>query len=57
MKLNSTTEAKIRTFNDKLKLHKLMTNEPTLLKILKGILHAEEEDKHNHKKTGNNKSH
>jgi hypothetical protein len=35
----------------------LMTNKPVLQKILKEILHTEEEDKSNHKSVGKNKSH
>jgi hypothetical protein len=34
-----------------------MTTKPTLQKILKGILHTEEEDKCNSENTGKNKSH
>jgi hypothetical protein len=34
-----------------------MTTNPELQKILKGILHTEKEDKHNHEKTEKNKSH
>jgi hypothetical protein len=34
-----------------------MTTKPVLQKILKGILHTEDEDKHNHKRMGINKSH
>jgi hypothetical protein len=34
-----------------------MTIKPELQKILKGILHKEEESKHNHEKTGHIKPH
>jgi hypothetical protein len=34
-----------------------MTVKSALQKILKGILHMEEEDKHNQEHTGKNKSH
>jgi hypothetical protein len=30
-----------------------MTTKPQLKKILKGILYTEDENKHNHKRTGN----
>jgi hypothetical protein len=34
-----------------------MTTRPALQKIPEGILHIEEEDKHDHKSTGKNKPH
>jgi hypothetical protein len=34
-----------------------MTTNPALQKILKGILHTEEEDKYNLERMGKNKSH
>jgi hypothetical protein len=34
-----------------------MTTKPPLQKILKGILHTEDKNKHNHKRTGSIKSH
>jgi hypothetical protein len=39
----------------KKKIKEFMTIKPALKKISKGILHTEEEDKHNHEKTGKNK--
>jgi hypothetical protein len=41
----------------KQKLKQFMTTKPVLQKILKGILPTEEEDKCNHKNTGESKSH
>jgi hypothetical protein len=34
-----------------------MTTKAALQKVLKGILHTKEEDKHHQKSTGKNKSH
>jgi hypothetical protein len=34
-----------------------MTMKPRVKKILKGILHTEEENKHNHERTGSIKPH
>jgi hypothetical protein len=46
----------IKVFHDKQKI-KNMTINPPLQKMLKGILHTEDENKHNHKRTGSNKPH
>jgi hypothetical protein len=39
-------EGEIKTFYNNQKVKELMTTKPTLLKILKGILHSGEGDKH-----------
>jgi hypothetical protein len=41
--------------SDKQKLKQCMTTKPPLQKILQGILHAENESKQNHEKTGSTK--
>jgi hypothetical protein len=56
-KLSFIVEGEIKTLHDKQKLKKFMTTKPVLQKILKGILHTEGEDKHDHKNTGENKFH
>jgi hypothetical protein len=54
-KLSFTIERKVKTFHDKQKLKKFISNKPALQKILKRILHIEEEDKHNLENTTKNK--
>jgi hypothetical protein len=54
-KLSFIIEEEIKTFHDKKKT-KIITIKP-VLKTIKGILHTEEEDKHNHANMGKNKSH
>jgi hypothetical protein len=59
-KLSFKIEGEIKTFHTQKKNQKLkefMTVKSALQKILKGILHMEEEDKHNQEHTGKNKSH
>jgi hypothetical protein len=41
-------EGEIKTFHDKQKLKQFMTTKPALQKILKQMLHTEEEDTCNH---------
>jgi hypothetical protein len=43
----------IKVFYDKQKLKQYMTTKPPLQKILKVILHTEDETKHNHERTEN----
>jgi hypothetical protein len=45
-KLSFKIEVEIKTFNENLKLKQYMTTKPPLQKILKGILHTEDENKH-----------
>jgi hypothetical protein len=40
-------------FQDKQKLKQYMTTKPPLQKILKGIQHTKDKNKHNHERTGN----
>jgi hypothetical protein len=56
-KLSFIIEGAIKTFHDKQKLKEFMTTNPALLKILKGILHAEEEDNCNQENIGKNGFH
>jgi hypothetical protein len=51
-KLSFKIDGAIKVFHDKQKLKQYMTTKPTLQKILEGILHAENESKQNHKRTG-----
>jgi hypothetical protein len=44
-----------KVFHDKQKLKQYMTTKPPLQKILKGILHAGNQSKQNHEKTGRTK--
>jgi hypothetical protein len=46
---------KLKVYN-KQKLKEFMTTKPALQKILKGILHREEEDKYSHENIEKNKS-
>jgi hypothetical protein len=45
----------IKVFHDKQKLEQYMTTKPPLQNILQGILHTENESKHNHERTGSTK--
>jgi hypothetical protein len=51
------TEKQAKNFHEKEKLKQIMTTKPGLQKIVKGILHSEEEDKGNYKNKGKYKSH
>jgi hypothetical protein len=51
-KLSIKNEGEIRTFHDKQKLKQCMTTKPPLQKILKRILHKEDENKHSHERMG-----
>jgi hypothetical protein len=55
--LSFICEEEIKTFHNKQKLEEFLTTKSMLQKILKGILHTEEEEEHNHENTGKNKSH
>jgi hypothetical protein len=46
-KLSFIIEGKMKSFHDKQKLREFMTTKQALQRILKGILHTEEEDKPN----------
>jgi hypothetical protein len=50
--LSFITEGELKTFYDKQKLKKFMNTKPALQKILKGILHTEEEDQCSHENPG-----
>jgi vacuolar-type H+-ATPase catalytic subunit A/Vma1 len=54
-KLSFKIDGAIKVFHDKQKLKQYMTTKPPLQKILKGILHTENESKQNHEKTGSTK--
>jgi hypothetical protein len=56
-KLPFIIEGKIKTSYDKQKPKQYMTIKPALQKILKGIFHTEEEDKHSHERIRIIKSH
>jgi hypothetical protein len=47
----------IKVFCDKQKLKQYMTSKPPLQKILKGILHTEDEINHNHERMETSKPH
>jgi hypothetical protein len=49
-KLSSRIDGGIKVFHDKQELKQYMTTKPPLQKILKGILHAEDENKHSHER-------
>jgi hypothetical protein len=55
-KLPLIIEGEVKTFHHKQKLKEFMTSKPALQKILKGIIHTEEEDKHNQEDRGKIKS-
>jgi hypothetical protein len=42
----------MKIFHNKQNLKQYITTKPPLQKILKGILHTEDENKHNHEKMG-----
>jgi hypothetical protein len=46
VKLSFIMEGKIKTFYDKQKLKQYVTTKPQFQKILKGIIHEEDEDKY-----------
>jgi hypothetical protein len=50
-KISFKINAEIKIFHNKQKLKQHMTTTPPLHKILKEILHTEDENKHNHGKT------
>jgi hypothetical protein len=52
-KLSFKIDGTIKVFHNKQKLKQYMTTKPPLQKILQGILHAEDESKQNHERTGN----
>jgi hypothetical protein len=54
-KLSFKKDGNIKVFHDKQKLKQYMTRKPPLQKILKGILHTENESKQNHERAGNAK--
>jgi hypothetical protein len=45
--LSFKTDGEINTFQDNHKLEQFITNKPEFQKILKGILHTDEEESHN----------
>jgi hypothetical protein len=51
-KLSFKINGGIKVFHDKQKLKQYMTTKPPLQKILKGVLHTEDENKHSHESTG-----
>jgi hypothetical protein len=53
----SFIDKEIKTFHNKQKLKQFKTTRPALQKILKGILHRKEKDKHNQENTGKKNSH
>jgi hypothetical protein len=56
-KLSFNLDGETRTFQDKDKLKWLTSNKPALQKILKGVLHTEEEEKQSqHKRSGRNQA-
>jgi hypothetical protein len=48
-------EGEIKTVHDKQKQKQYMTTKQPVQKILKGILHIEDENKHSHERKGINK--
>jgi hypothetical protein len=57
VKLSSIIEEEIKTFHSKQKLKDLMATKPAPQKILKGILHINEEDKCSQENARKNKPH
>jgi hypothetical protein len=55
MRLLFKIDGAIKVFHDKQKRKQCMTTKPPLQKILQAIVHTEEENKQNHKRTGSNK--
>ena len=51
-KLSFKIDGTIKVFHDKQKLKQYMTANPSLKKILQGILHTESESKQNHERAG-----
>jgi hypothetical protein len=49
-KLSFNIDGGIKVFQDKQKLKQYMNTKPQLQEILRGILHTEYENKHNHKR-------
>jgi hypothetical protein len=56
-KLSFKIDEGIEVFHEKQKLEQYMTTKPPLQRILKGILHTEDENKHDHERTGSIKTH
>jgi hypothetical protein len=56
-KISFKIDGGIKVFHDKQKLKQFMSIKPPLQKILKGILHTEDESKCNHQWTGSIKPH
>jgi hypothetical protein len=54
-KLSFKIDGAIKIFHSKQKLKQYMTTKPPLQEILQGFLHAENESKQNHQRTGNTK--
>jgi hypothetical protein len=54
-KLSFKVDGAIKVFHDKQKLKQYVTTKPQLQKILQRILHAENESKQNHERTGSTK--
>jgi hypothetical protein len=50
--LSFKIEGEIKTFHDKQKLKQYKTTKTALQKILRGILHIEDENKHSHRRMG-----
>jgi hypothetical protein len=57
VKLSFRIEGKIKNFHNKEKTKELITIKPALLKIIKGILPTDEEDRHSQENVGKNKLH
>jgi hypothetical protein len=55
-KLSLKIDRGIKVFHDKQKRKQYMTTRPPLQKILKGMLHTENENKYNQERMGNIKS-
>jgi hypothetical protein len=56
-KLSFKIDGGIKVFHNKQKPKQYMTTKPPLQKVLKGIPHTEDENKHNHKGMGSIKPH
>jgi hypothetical protein len=54
--MNNKRKMKKKILHDKQKLKQFTTTKLALQKIIKGILHMKEEDTHNHRYAGKNKS-
>jgi hypothetical protein len=55
-KLSSKIDGAIKVIQDKQKQKQYRTTNPSLQKVLQGILHTENESKQNHEKTGKTKA-